>query len=647
MCGISGFISFQSMGKEYLYNVSSSMSDSLLHRGPDDSGIWIDEKVGLSLAHRRLSIIDLSPAGHQPMVSPSKRFVMVFNGEIYNHLEIRKEINAAMNVSWRGHSDTETLLVAIELWGIRKVLQKTVGMFALALWDTKERNLYLARDRVGEKPLYYGWVKGVFVFASELKSLKKYPSFENEIDRDSLSLYFRYSYVPAPRSIYRNIYKLKPGTLIKVDNLSRKISEESYWSLKNIIQKGEEYNFNNDTEAVDTLELKMRESVRMQMISDVPLGAFLSGGIDSSAIVAIMQSESVIPVKTFTIGFHEKNYNEAEYAKEIARHLKTEHTELYIQPGEARDVIPLLPVLYDEPFSDSSQIPTYLVSKLAREHVTVSLSGDAGDELFGGYNRYIWVNSIWKKIKNYPVPLRYIIAGLLMKISPTSWNTVFSHISRYPLIGRKLNVSQPGDKILKIASILDAKNPEEMYRTLISHWKDSENIVINGKGSYDTFDDILFSDIEHKMMYSDFVSYLPDDILVKVDRAAMGVSLESRVPFLDHRIVEYAWSLPLKYKIREGYSKWILRQVLYKFVPKKLIERPKMGFGVPIDSWLRGPLREWAEELLNKDRIENEGFLQYKLVQKKWKEHLDGKQNWQHHLWDILMFQSWLERNGN
>jgi asparagine synthase (glutamine-hydrolysing) len=626
------------------------MGAAIGHRGPDSAGIWMDEKAGIGLSHRRLSILDLSPAGHQPMVSSSGRYVLVFNGEIYNHVDLRSELNSGV-AGWRGHSDTETLLEGFEVWGPEITLKKTIGMFALALWDRAGRVLTLARDRLGEKPLYYGWSGKAFVFGSELKAFWAYPGFNREIDRGALALLLRHNYIPAPHSIYRGIKKLLPGTFaqLQVETCSRNEWPEPvpYWSLRNIAEEGQSSPFeSSEQEAIDALEQLLRDAVHLQMASDVPLGAFLSGGVDSSTIVALMQAQSSRPVRTFTIGFSEHGYNEAEYAREVAKHLGTDHTELYVTPEDALDVIPRLPHLYDEPFSDSSQIPTFLLSQLVREHVTVSLSGDAGDELFGGYNRYLLASTIWKGMGRVPAFARCSLAWCMKTVPPGIWNAIFG--SRNKLVPHSLRMSLPGDKFQKLSELLDCQTPEAVYHNLISHWKRPADIVLNGEEP-----DTVITDsaqwpklplLDQHMMYLDSSSYLPDDILVKVDRAAMAVSLETRVPFLDHRVVEFAWRLPISMKIRpQGQSKWILRQVLYRYVPKSLIERPKMGFGVPIDNWLRGPLREWAESLLNEDRLVREGFFDPVPIRRKWAEHLSGRRNFQYYLWDVLMFQQWLE----
>ena len=664
MCGLTGF--FSEMRRPDPVTLAA-MADAIIHRGPDDDGAWCDPVASIGLAHRRLSILDLSAAGHQPMTSASGRFIIVFNGEIYNHLSLRKELDVAhagASDGWHGHSDTETLLAGIEAWGIEATLKKAVGMFAIALWDRKERTLALVRDRVGEKPLYFGWNSGTFLFGSELKALRAFPDFQGEISRNAITLLLRHNYIPAPYSIYRGIFKLPPGTILilRKEGCSAcpwdidsppftlfhdgNVSLHPYWSLRDIAEGGQTHPFaGTDEDAVCELERVLSDAVVSQQISDVPLGALLSGGVDSSTIVALMQSRSSERIRTFTIGFDEDDYNEAVHAKAVAKHLGTEHTELYITPDETLKVIPRLPTLYDEPFSDSSQIPTFLVAQMARQHVTVSLSGDAGDELFGGYNRYFLTNSIWSKIRWLPRIGRRVLTRGITAISPERWDHLYGLVASANT-GR-MRAKRVGDKAHKLAEILPAATREAIYHGLVSHWKAPTNLVL---GSHEPMTVLTNStsmswlaEFEHRMMYLDTISYLPDDILVKVDRAAMGVSLETRVPFLDHRVVEFAWRLPLAMKIRNGQGKWILRQILSKYVPRELIERPKMGFGIPIDSWLRGPLRDWAESLLNESRLKQEGFFNPGPIRQKWVEHISGKRNWQYHLWDVLMFQAWHE----
>ncbi|WP_290599202.1 asparagine synthase (glutamine-hydrolyzing) [Anabaena sp. AL93] len=648
MCGITGFFTNEKqLSSEEIGNIVENMCQSLIHRGPDDGGIWIDEEVGIALGHRRLSIVDLSPEGHQPMISANGRYVIVFNGEVYNFPELRKQLQS-LGYNFRGHSDTEVMLASFCEWGVIEATKRFNGMFAFALWDKAERILHLGRDRIGEKPLYYGWCGDTFIFASELKAFKAHPDFQREINRDALALFLRFSYIPAPYSIYKGIYKLPPGTLLSWNGSRTHPQPVAYWSAKIVAESGVAYPFTgSENEAIVNLEGLLKDAVGMRMLADVPLGAFLSGGIDSSIVVALMQAQSHQPVKTFSIGFYEDAYNEAQYAKAVAQHLGTDHTEFYVTANEALAVIPKLPSLYDEPFSDSSQIPTFLVSQLARNHVTVSLSGDAGDELFAGYNRYFWGRSIWQKIGWIPKTVRHSTAKALTSVSPQTWNQGFASVDA--MLPTKLKVEASGYKLHKLASILAVPNPDIMYAGLVSHWQASEEVVIGSSELSTVLNERNLSDslpdFTERMMYLDLISYLPDDILVKVDRASMGVSLESRIPFLDHRVVEFAWQIPLSMKIRGNQGKWLLRQLLYKYVPKELIERPKMGFGIPIDSWLRGPLREWAEDLLNESRLRQEGYFNPQPIRQKWDEHQSGKFNWQYYLWDVLMFQAWLAEN--
>jgi len=649
VCGLSGFLSPDAVhGADDLYAMASGMADVLSHRGPDDSGVWVDEQVGCALSHRRLSILDLSKEGHQPMLSASGRYVIVHNGEVYNFRILRHELEQR-GENFRGHSDTEVILAAIETWGLLSAVKRFVGMFAFALWDRSERQLYLVRDRLGIKPLYYGWAKETFIFGSELKALKAFPTFQQPIDRGALALYMRHNYVPTPHSIYSGIYKLLPGTILKINGDTRPGNypePETYWSARTMAERGVTAPFSgSEDEAVQQLDELLRDAVKMRMVSDVPLGAFLSGGYDSSTVVALMQAQSERAVKTFSIGFYEKGYNEADHAKAVAAHLGTDHTELYVTPEETMAVIPDLPMLYDEPFSDSSQIPTFLVSQLARSQVTVSLSGDGGDELFSGYNRYIWGKSIWSVIKWLPFGLRSLLAGGMKSVSQDIWDSIFERFK--PLTPKRLQVRLPSDKVHKLAEILTVKDPDGLYRRLVSHWKTPTDLVLGAEEPLTVLTDpsrkALLSDFTQRMMFMDLISYLPDDILTKVDRASMGVSLEARVPLLDHRVVEFAWKLPLKFNSYNGKSKMALRQVLYKYVPKELVERPKKGFGIPIGFWLAGPLRDWAETLLGEKRLREEGFFNPGPIRKIWVEHLSGKRNWQYYLWDVLMFQAWLE----
>jgi asparagine synthase (glutamine-hydrolysing) len=642
MCGIAGF--WQSNGTpDHPFEVLNRMGAALAHRGPDDSGVFFDDVAGMGMAFRRLSILDLSPEGHQPMFSPSGRYVIVFNGEVYNFEEIRSELGPHC---WRGHSDTEVMLGAFERWGVEASVQRFVGMFAFALWDRLERRLYLVRDRLGIKPVYYGQVRNAFIFASELKAIWQCPDFAGEIDRDALALYMRHNYVPAPHCIYRGLHKLESGCILTLESPASTPQISRYWSAKEVAHRGLQSPLRiGDQEAVEELHELLLQAVRLRMISDVPLGAFLSGGVDSSTVVALMQAQSPRPVKTFTIGFCEEGYNEAVEAKKVAEHLRTDHTELYLAPQDALDVVPLLPAMYDEPFADFSQIPTYLVSKLARRCVTVSLSGDGGDELFGGYNRYYLTRRIWRSLRLLPAALRKAASSLLRALPPERIDTAFRLLQ--PLIPRRLTPSAPGDKAHKLANLLSLSSPsiQELYHRALSHWHNPGYVVLNScepRTVRDTIDELSASlDIEEVMMVTDLLNYLPDDILTKIDRASMAVSLEARVPLLDHRVVEFAWKLPRSLKIRDGVSKWILRQVLYKYVPEHLIERPKMGFGVPLDRWLRGPLRDWAEDLLSEKNLAGHGFFNVEPIREKWREHISASRNWQYLLWDVLVFQEW------
>jgi asparagine synthase (glutamine-hydrolysing) len=616
----------------------SGMTNSMFNRGPDGEGSWFDNVSGIALGHRRLAIIDVSNAGCQPMHSVCGRYVISFNGEIYNALELKKELG---HISFKGHSDTEVLLEACALWGVEKTLQKVNGMFAFAIWDKKLKRLCLARDRFGVKPLYWGMQNQNFIFASELKALRKYKPWNFEVSRNALASYMRYNYVPCPQSIFNDVYKLKPGHMLTIDP-EKKINIKCYWDPKKESSKALDSKIKySDKEAIDKLEQLLISSVSLQMLSDVPLGAFLSGGIDSSTVVALMQSNSNVPVSTFSIGFEEESYNEAHYAKLVAKHLGTAHTELYVSPQDAIDVLPSLPMYWDEPFSDSSQIPTFLLSKLTREHVKVSLSGDGGDELFAGYNRYLFAKNISKTINKIPKCILSMADNGVNLISPCNWTALSNYIP-------KLNeIPNFGDKLYKFTKLLGCRNVDETYFKLISNWDEATDVVLNSvEERTEWIDDEYLQSMNlpiQKMQLIDTMTYLPDDILTKVDRASMAASLEARVPLLDHRIFEFAWGLPFDMKIRNGESKWILRQVLYKYVPKELIERPKMGFGVPIGEWLRTLLREWAENLLDEKKLKEQGYFNSKLIRQKWEEHLSGNRNWQYHLWSVLMFQAWHE----
>lgn len=642
MCGFAGFLSKWALAPD-AEALLERMGQAILHRGPDSGGIWQDAPTGIGLSHRRLSILDVSHHGHQPMHSATGRYVLSYNGEVYNHLDLRAALEADQgSIQWRSSSDTETLLACFEAFGIEQTLHLCHGMFALALWDREARILTLARDRLGEKPLYYGWMADDFLFGSELKALKAVPSFHSDVDRQALGDFVRYGYVPAPQSIYVGIRKLMPGQILQVSREKPHLEPRSYWTVDAAIQAGLSTPFEgSEKEAVDELESQLTTSVKRQMISDVPLGAFLSGGIDSTTVVALMQANSSSKVNTFSIGFEDVSFNEAHHAKAVAARLGTNHEELYISSRQALDIIPDLPHIWDEPFADPSQIPTFIVSKLARSKVTVSLSGDGGDELFCGYNRYLVTAKLWRYMRPVPSAIRNSIGHMLSSVEAARWDGIAGWIPGNHGLGSVF------DKLHKIAGILGAKNADAIYKGVVTSYPDVDSLLASPAGAsfepWQTGSQITGLCEVQRMMANDLNSYLPSDILTKLDRAAMAVSLEGRAPFLDHNVVEFAWRLPLSLKFRKGESKWVLKQVLYRYVDRKLMERPKMGFGVPLRDWLQGPLQGWAERLLDQQRLKQEGFFNAAAVRVLWAEHLSGKKNRSTVLWNILMFQAWLE----
>lgn len=653
MCGIVGLIRTIPSTEDSLREVCLRMADTLKHRGPDDSGVWVDARYGIALGHRRLSILDLSPEGRQPMISTCGRYVIAFNGEVYNYRSIGKELeNQGSAPAFRGSSDTEVMLAAISAWGLTTAVNKFIGMFAFALWDQQDKTLFLVRDRIGIKPLYYGWAGKNFVFASELKALRVHPEFSGEIDPAAVELYFRHMYIPAPYSIYKEVFKLEPGHILTIDteNLSgirhSQLSTEPYWLAGKVYLAGTSNPWpGNDDEAEVELERLLTDSIALRMISDVPIGAFLSGGVDSSTVVALMQSLSNRPVRTFSIGFHEWGYDEALYARQVAAHLGTDHTELYVTEKQAIEIIPSLPEIYDEPFADSSQIPTILVSRLARQNVTVSLSGDGGDELFLGYPRYSMIGRTWNQLRNAPLPLRSMFRSLIQSIPENIIESLRWPLSpMFRVLGRK--PTDVGQWLHRVAGYVDQNSLNGLYSQITDSMQPGCQFV---KCPSSNKKSEQYSNIEGKlhdyqlMSLIDLTNYLPDDILVKVDRASMSVGLEARVPILDHRVVEFAARIPVNMKIRDGLSKCLLRRVLYKYVPQHLIERPKQGFAVPLERWFAGPLRNWVEDTLSDKAPISNNYLDADVVKKIRQEHFSGKPNWASTIWSILMFQSWLD----
>lgn len=641
MCGIGGCYGLNINSQ--LTPILTAMGEALLHRGPDGVGFWADNDTGVGLVHRRLSIIDLSPEGKQPMVSVSGRYIIVFNGEIYNFEALRQELDeAAAGNFWRGRSDTEVLLACLETWGFEQTLSKLVGMFAMALWDREERLLILVRDRLGEKPLYYGQLDGIGgIFASELKAIRAVSTCALEIDREAVSEFMRFGYIRAPHSIYKGIYKIPPACFVKISlKDGRATSPVSYWNLGRSVQGESRRDISvcSDSELVGVLHDQLKTAVASQLVSDVPLGAFLSGGVDSSVVVALMQAQSSKPVRTFTIGFHHDAFNEAPYAKAVAKHLGTEHTELYVSPDDALAIIPSLHAVYDEPFADSSQIPTILLSRMTRKHVTVALSGDGGDEIFAGYPRYQLTSALWHRIRRYPPPMRKALAAGMAAISPQSWDRLLAFL---PGLGhREFN----GRRIHRLAQMGVCESLGEMYVRLMTRWQPEDCLVVGTAGPKSPDDMLNFGDDGIKALRRwDVLNYLPDDLLVKVDRAAMSASLETRAPMLDYRVVELAMSLPMRVLVKDGTGKWALRRVLDHYVPSSLIDRPKAGFEVPLADWLRGPLRPWAEALLAPGRLKREGYLDADKVLAVWRQHVSGAADRSLHLWNVLIFESWLE----
>ncbi|MDE2420946.1 MAG: asparagine synthase (glutamine-hydrolyzing) [Gammaproteobacteria bacterium] len=636
MCGFAGFYDERPETNPF-NSILGNMLQAITHRGPNDEGIWAEQ--GIYLGHRRLSILDLSAAGHQPMLSASQQYVIAFNGEIYNFQQIRQQLERNHAITWRGHSDTEVMLAAIETWGLDQALSQFNGMFAFALWDRKSKTLTLARDRLGEKPLYYSHNQNRIIFGSELTTLEQFPDLNKEIDREALGEYFKYSYIPAPYSIYKDVKKLKPAHYLVWSPRRGVIQERCYWDIQSIAAKSQkQIKPLSDQEAIEQLDVLLKDSVSLRMEADVPLGSFLSGGIDSSVVSAVMQSQSTIPVRTFSIGFDIPGYNEAVHAAAVAKHLGTNHTEHYVTGSDALAVVPKLGTLYDEPFADSSQIPMYLVSQMAKQHVTVCLSGDGGDELFGGYSRYFMSTQILKKLKRLPMrrsiqffleKTPFYILDYLAKIA--------SSLTKLPLTASKLKTFAP---------LLSAHNQYELYCLLMMCWRNPQSVVLECTNLYQHDFNFDLKDFIHVMMMHDSLTYLPGDILTKVDRATMAVSLEGRIPLLDHRVAEFAWCLPLSQKVRDDQGKWLLRQVLYQYVPQSLIDRPKMGFGIPLAEWLRTDLADWAGVMLNPDKLKRQGLLNYRVVDQIWQSHLHARADYSSQLWSVIMLQAWLAERG-
>lgn len=642
MCGIAGLVSASAASPaDELRSAGEAMTNALSHRGPDDHGLWVDASSGVALGHRRLSIVDLSQAGHQPMVSANGRFVLVYNGEVYNHQETRKELEA-LGVVFRGTSDTEVILEACAAWSVERTLPKLNGMFAFAVWDRAEGVLTLVRDRLGIKPLYWAKAGPLFLFGSELKALRAKRGWSPKVRPDAVAAYMRHGYIPGPHTIYEGVQKLEPGTVLTFrarENAEPQLRR--YWDLREVADRGAtSRNGPSSAELVDDLDRLLRDAVRRRMVADVPLGAFLSGGVDSSTVAAMMQAQSPVPIKTYTIGFQQSQFDEAPHARAVAQHLGTDHTELYVEPQDALNIVPELPHWYDEPFADSSQIPTLLVSRLTRQHVTVALSGDGGDELFAGYERYFWNQRLLRALGRVPRRVRSAAGFGLRSLSPQLRDWC---LKRLP---RRLQNVVTATRLDKLSDVLNASHSDALYRRILSLWPNPKAVVLGGsEATGRLWEPNLTHGLDPSIeapQFLDTLTYLPDDILTKVDRASMAVALEARVPLIDYRVVEFAWRLPMRMKVRDGRGKWILRQVLDRYVPRQLIDRPKMGFGVPLAQWLRGPLREWAEDLLSESQLSQQGLLQVDLVRRTWQEHLSGRQERADHLWAVLMLQSWM-----
>lgn len=647
MCGIAGFIDSSHSFKNS-QEVLHDMANTLAHRGPDASGIWFHEPTCVGLAHTRLKIIDCTDAAAQPMHSQSGRFTLVFNGEIYNFQELRDELGT-LGVTFRSHSDTEVLLAAVETWGVQGAARRAVGMFAFAVHDVLERTLHLVRDRIGIKPLYFGWIgqgdTRTFAFASELKAIVCVPNFERAVDRAALADYFQFLYVPAPRTIWKGISKLAPAHIMSINVDTGETQTAMYWNARAIAERGVAEPFiGTDAQAEEALLTRVQSAVEAHMVADVPVGAFLSGGIDSTLVTAVMQSISPRPIRTFTVGFQDTQSDERMHATNIAKHLKTEHTNVQVSAHELRDGIPLLAQMFDEPFADSSQLPTYLISRAARQHVTVALSGDGGDELFAGYNRHRMMDHVWPALQKIPAPLR-TTAALMIRMFSTKQLDVVGKFAK-PILPNALRTSQFGDHLHKLASLAKCKEWTDAYVALVSAWNDPAKLVIDSRPETTRVDPIQqanMPDALRAMQWIDQTTYLVDDILTKVDRASMAASLETRVPLLDHRLVEFAWTLPADMKVRNGQGKWILRQALNTFVPAPLMDRPKMGFAIPLESWLRGPLQDWAGDLLDERRVRDQGFLNADVVTNEWTQLCAGGGGHQHKAWALLMWMAWVE----